>query len=186
MEVYVQVMKALLMRSDVRMTSDSTGAVAICWQNHFVVSLLNLWNTTSADAVACSRLAWAAALAVPTVFQESPSSSSSSTPSHASLALVPLLWRQRAWARLAHPLLALARGQEQPPLSQSQPSSSQSSPPSTLSEPGLLALCGMIVALGQVTVLPLNQILMLLLRITIFITNTPILPLSPCRPTPRC
>ena len=146
MGAYVGVLKALLMRSDVKMTiTDVAGAGAgvICWQDRFVGSLQNLWNTTSTstDTNASSKLDWAAALTVPTVFQQ-PSSSSSIAASHAALASVPLLWRQRAWARLAHPLLALASGQDQPTPSQQHPSLSQS---------GLLALCGMIVALGQVT-----------------------------------
>ena len=172
MGVYVEVMKALLMRSDLKMTS-VTDACTSCWQDHFVASLLILWNTTSTSSSpstdtdtivvsASSMLAWAAALAVPTVFHQSSSSSSSS-----SSAPVPLLWRQRAWSRLAHPLLALVSVQEPPSASQS-PSQS----PSSLSQSGLLALCGMIVALGQVA-LTVTLALTLTETLTIIvITNT--------------
>ena len=154
MGVYVGVLKALLMRGDLKMPSVTSATTPSCWQDRFVTSLLVLWNTpctsngpsTDTDTItvsASSRLAWAAALAVPIIFQQSPSSSSSS-----SSAPVPLLWRQRAWSRLAHPLLALASAQEPPSSSQSPPSQQQQP---SLSQSGLLALCGMIVALGQVT-----------------------------------
>ena len=175
--VYVGVMKALLMRSDVMATTKCTvtgtnsitSAGTSCWQDRFVASLLDLWTTSSPTtssitAATGSKIGWTAAQAVSTVFHPSSSSPGATSTSFSSLAPAPLLWRQRAWARLVQPLLALAHPQEQPSPPPPSPQQQQlqlpstpSDPPSTslslssLSQPGLLALCGMIVNLGQVS-----------------------------------